>query len=222
MVDTAIKKYGRRRPPRFELTGGVVCLDFMNTLDDRYTEHPKELLEQYVDVARFAEDTQILTTLQVDRLMTRSQEDSMAATRALRAAVQLREAMYGVFWAVVNRQPLPEQSLITLNQYVQLAGQRSKLVPAKGHFEWQFEEVPLDLEAPLWPIARSAADLLASDELQFVRPCASKTCLWLFLDTSKNHRRRWCDMTKCGNREKFRSYYRRLRSKPRSRPRSPR
>ncbi len=61
----------------------------------------------------------------------------------------------------------------------------------------------------LWAIARSAADLLASDELPYVRACASKTCEWLFLDVSKNHGRRWCDMTKCGNRAKFRSYYKR-------------
>jgi predicted RNA-binding Zn ribbon-like protein len=58
---------------------------------------------------------------------------------------------------------------------------------------------PYDLFAPLWPIARDAAELLASDRLEYVRACASKTCEWLFLDESKNHRRRWCDMTKCGN-----------------------
>jgi len=41
----------------------------------------------------------------------------------------------------------------------------------------------------------------------YVRACASKTCQWFFLDTSKNHRRRWCDMTKCGNRAKFQRFY---------------
>jgi predicted RNA-binding Zn ribbon-like protein len=37
--------------------------------------------------------------------------------------------------------------------------------------------------------------------------CASKTCEELFLDESKNHRRRWCDMTKCGNQAKVRRFY---------------
>jgi predicted RNA-binding Zn ribbon-like protein len=59
----------------------------------------------------------------------------------------------------------------------------------------------------LWPIARDAAELLASERLEYVRACASKTCEWLFLDESKNHRRRWCDMTKCGNRAKVKRFY---------------
>ena len=36
-------KIVRRRPPRFELIAGNVCLDFVNTLDDRHTK-PIELL----------------------------------------------------------------------------------------------------------------------------------------------------------------------------------
>ena len=57
----------RRRPPRFELMAGSICLDFVNTLDDRFTGSPKELLKSYVDLARFGEDTGILTDVQVDR-----------------------------------------------------------------------------------------------------------------------------------------------------------
>jgi predicted RNA-binding Zn ribbon-like protein len=86
------------------------------------------------------------------------------------------------------------------------------LVPHSGHFEWEFDIKQDNLEAPLWPIARSAAEVLASDQLPFVRACASHTCEWLFLDESKNHRRRWCDMTKCGNRAKVRSFYNRQRN----------
>jgi predicted RNA-binding Zn ribbon-like protein len=83
------------------------------------------------------------------------------------------------------------------------------LIPANGHFQWQFDSSSDSLEAPLWPIARSAAELLASDQVGYVRACASKTCEWMFLDESKNHRRRWCDMTKCGNRAKVRRFYKR-------------
>ena len=57
-----------RRPPLFELTAGVLCLDFVNTLDNRPTGEPKELLARYGDLVRFAEDTGILTLAQADRL----------------------------------------------------------------------------------------------------------------------------------------------------------
>jgi predicted RNA-binding Zn ribbon-like protein len=209
MRATHEKKIARRRPPRFDLVAGAVCLDFINTLDDRFSDEPKELLKQYVDLARFGEDTGILTSLQVDRLFASSMERPMEAQRALDAAIQMREAMYGVFWALVQKKPVPEASLFVLNQYVQDAAQHASLVPRNGGFEWRFDPSPNNFDAALWPIARSASELLASDQVGFVRACASKTCEWLFLDVSKNHRRRWCDMTKCGNRAKFQRFYKR-------------
>jgi len=203
----ANRKLARRRPPRFDLTAGALCLDFINTLDDRFSDAPKELLASYIDLARFGEDTSVLDPAQVDRLFEGSQRSPDAAQRALSAAIELREAMHAVFWALVQKKPVPQAALAALNEFVQAATQSSRLVQVNGRFEWRFDAVPDNFETPLWPIARSAADLLASDQLLFVRACASKTCLWLFLDTSKNHRRRWCDMTKCGNRAKFQRFY---------------
>ena len=184
-----------------------MCLDFVNTLDDRFSAEPKELLKQYVDLARFAEDTGILGDGQVDRLMTRSMQRPEDAKRALASSVQLREAISEIFYALARKKPVPSASLIILNQHVQEASQHLGLVGGRRHFEWKFESDSYDLFAPLWPIARDAAELLASDRLEYVRTCASKTCEWLFLDESKNHRRRWCDMTKCGNRAKVKRFY---------------
>ena len=197
----------RRRPPRFELMGGAVCLDFVNTLDDRFSAEPKELLQHYVDLARFAEDTGILPDLQVDRLMTRSMQQPDSAKRALASAIQLREAISEIFYALARKNPVPAAAVVILNQHVQEAAQHLALVAGRRHFEWKFESESYDLFATLWPIARDAAELLASERLEFVRTCASKTCEWLFLDESKNHRRRWCDMTKCGNRAKVKRFY---------------
>ena len=64
----------------------------------------------------------------------------------------------------------------------------------------------------LWPVTRSAAELLVSGELSRVRTCANDTCGWLFMDTSKNRSRRWCDMNDCGNRAKARRHYARKRA----------
>jgi len=196
-----------RRPARFELVGGAVCLDFVNTLDDRFMAEPKELLQRYVDLVRFTEDTGTLPDLQVDRLMKRSMLNPEEAQRALASAIRLREAMSEIFYAHARDKPIPAMALITLNQHVQEAAQHLQLVPGKSRFEWKFELHADDLFAPLWPIARDAAQLLVSDQLEFVRACASKKCEWLFLDESKNHRRRWCDMTKCGNRAKVKRFY---------------
>ncbi len=205
------RKVSRQRPPRFDLIGGNVCLDFVNTLDDRHIK-PKELLETYVDLARFGEDTGILEPSQVDRLYERSYAEPEHAQQALLWGRELREAVHDVFWAIMNKRPVPPGALARLNNYVQAAAGRMRLVPAKGAFEWRFDDL-LDFDSVLWPIARSAADLLASDQLDYVRACSSKDCEWFFLDTSRNHHRRWCDMTRCGNRAKVQRFYARQKKK---------
>jgi predicted RNA-binding Zn ribbon-like protein len=197
----------RRRPPRFDLVAGAVSLDFVNTLDDRFSSDPKELLKDYIDLARFGEDTGILSDLQADRLMAWSMQRPEEAKRALASAIQLREAISEIFYVLGRKKPVSAGALITLNQHMQEAAQHLSLIPGKTRFEWKFETPHHDLFTPLWPVARDAVELLASDRLEFVRACASKTCEWLFLDESKNHRRRWCDMTKCGNRAKVKRFY---------------
>jgi predicted RNA-binding Zn ribbon-like protein len=195
--------------------GGAVSLDFVNTLDDRFTNEPKELLNSYIDLARFGEDTGILSDAQVERLFPWSLQYKDEADEVLKSAIELREVISEIFYAIVRKSTVPAAPLAKLNRHVQEGAKHLNLVPGKGRFEWKFDSGIDDRYAPLWPIARDAADLLASDRLEFVRACASKTCEWLFLDESKNHHRRWCDMTKCGNRAKAKRFYVRQRESPR-------
>jgi predicted RNA-binding Zn ribbon-like protein len=198
----------RRKPPRFDLVAGALCLDFVNTLDNRPSGKPKELLKSYIDLARFGEDTGILDSTQVDWLFEHSYTLPQEAERALRAGIELRETIYAICSAIIQKRAVPPKALAQLNGFVQDAALHSWMVEINGRFEWRFDNTsPFD--AVLWPIARSAVDLLASDLLPFVRACASKTCQWFFVDTSKNHRRRWCKMQLCGNRTKVKNFYRR-------------
>jgi predicted RNA-binding Zn ribbon-like protein len=198
---------GRRRPPLFDLIAGDVCLDFINTLDDRTSDKPKELLKNYYDLARFGEDTGILTPEQLDHFFERVHLMPDEAEDALRRAKNLREAMYTVFSAVLNRQTAPRAAMDRLNANIHDAALHSRLVQHEGRCEWRFDDLGSAFDAMLWPIARAAADLLASSDLALVRACSAPTCQWLFLDTSKNHHRRWCSMKQCGNRAKVRRFY---------------
>lgn len=204
----------RLQPAPFELLGGPVCLDLINTLDDRPSQ-PKELLQTFSDLARFAKESCILTAAQANRFIERSCQFPNQATAALHAARQMREALFAVFSAIVKKRPASATVLAQVNAYIQDASQHLRLVQSRSGFAWEFDS-PFAPDAPfdavLWPIARSAAELLASDQLPFVRTCEFETCRWFFLDTSKNHRRQWCDMAKCGNRAKARRFYARKRS----------
>jgi predicted RNA-binding Zn ribbon-like protein len=63
----------------------------------------------------------------------------------------------------------------------------------------------------LWPIAKSAADLLASGQLGRVTECANEEegCGWVFLDKTRSGTKKWCSSTGCGNRAKVRAWYER-------------
>jgi len=198
--------------PAFELIGGDVCLDFINTLDDRPSAQPKELIVSFDDLGRFAEQSGILKQEQVIKLREQVRILPHEAEAAVSRAIELREALHTVFSAQIARRVPPPPALATLNAYIREAGQHSRLVLRKGRYEWRFDE-PVSEETAstrdviLWPIARAAANLLHSPDLAMVRACSAPTCRWFFLDTSKNHHRRWCDMKVCGNRAKVKRFY---------------
>jgi predicted RNA-binding Zn ribbon-like protein len=69
-----------------------------------------------------------------------------------------------------------------------------------------------DLDGVIHAVTWEAARLLVSEDRTRLKHCAARDCGWVFLDASRNHRRRWCDMKVCGNNEKARRFYRRHRT----------
>jgi predicted RNA-binding Zn ribbon-like protein len=119
-----------------------------------------------------------------------------------------------VFYGVAEKGKPPEASLKRFERYALQVQRHRELVWSdslgrgdavfRAGWTWgRFENQPA---LPLWVIAQSAAELLQSSAISHVHACASETCRWLFLDTSKNHSRRWCDMAICGNRVKVRRF----------------
>jgi predicted RNA-binding Zn ribbon-like protein len=196
---------------QFEFTGGNLSLDFANTVDNRGTDEPRELLADYADLVRWAQQAQVIRDRDANRLYALAKETPGHAQTAWRSAVQLRESVYSIFAAVAGRRNPSGNALTVLSHAVQEAGAHARLQQVQRNFRWEWISPDAHLESVLWPVARSAAELLTSDELSQVRVCASRTCAWLFVDHTKNHRRRWCDMRTCGNRDKARRYYDRKR-----------
>jgi predicted RNA-binding Zn ribbon-like protein len=201
----------RQKSP-FEFTGGNLCLDFANTVDNRASERTRELLTDYSRLLRWGEKSGATSKKASERLHALARESQGNAQLAVRHAVQLRDTIYDIFSAVAQRRGVPSTALATLNKAIQNASEHAQMVHTNRHFAWEWIMPESHLESMLWPVARAAAELLTSEELANVRQCASDTCAWLFLDKSKNHRRRWCDMKTCGNRHKARRYYQRQKA----------
>jgi predicted RNA-binding Zn ribbon-like protein len=124
---------------------------------------------------------------------------------------ELRETLRTIFSATARNHPIGNEDLAQLNNYLEPALRHRRLSRNGKTLVWGWSNLEVDANSPLWQIVLDAAELLTSEKLTLVRECDSETCNWLFLDTSKNHSRRWCDMKTCGNRFKARSYYQRLR-----------
>jgi predicted RNA-binding Zn ribbon-like protein len=200
-------------PAPFQLLAAHPALDFVNTLDNRFADTgPAELLPRYADLLSFMEQSKLLELRQINAL--RRKGDVAGAAAVLRRAHDLRETLAVVFYGVAEKGKPPEASLKRLEQYALLVQRHRELVwsdsPGRGDavfraaWTWgRFENQPA---LPLWAIAQSATELLQSSAISHVHACASETCRWLFLDTSKNHSRRWCEMAICGNRVKVRRF----------------
>jgi predicted RNA-binding Zn ribbon-like protein len=135
------------------------------------------------------------------------------AAGVLTRAKRLRAAMRAIFAPLAAGAKLPTAELGVLNSNLAASLSHARVVPTGAGDGYRWGWSGRNLDAPLWPITRSAADLLTSDEERaLVRQCGADDCAWLFLDTSRNRTRQWCSMQGCGNREKARRHYERRRA----------
>ncbi len=200
-----------------ELLGGSACLDFVNSVDPRVGDPQRDYLASYADLVRWSEFAHLLSSHHAAALLRAAERRPAEARAIFERGITLRETLYRVFVAVAERLAPDPADLAALHAaYVGTLAQ-GRLVPADEGYQWRWPEDTPALDSMLWPIVRSAVELLTSPEARRVKVCPGLgDCGWLFLDTSKSGRRRWCSMEGCGSRSKMRRYYARTRARARS------
>ena len=194
----------------YQLVAGHPALDLVNTLDWRFREgEPEELLTSYSDLVRFAAQSELLTATEA-RLLMKTAGAGADQKKTLNTARSLREALAGVLYAKLDGKKPADAHLAQLDRMFKSAHASMTLRWAGDGARWEWPTAAAGLDLLLVRLARSAESLLTLEDLALMRACAKPDCRWLFLDTSKNHTRRWCDMKLCGNRMKAR----RFRAKP--------
>jgi predicted RNA-binding Zn ribbon-like protein len=193
----------------FDRCGGHPALDFVNSLDNRFGgKDPVEGLDNYADLLRFTRETGILDAVHAAQVLRAVTPE--AAARALRAGRALREALAETLYALVDERPPPASAIQIVERYLHVADRHRELrcqpVGGRSAVAWSWRLNERKAELPVWAIAQAARDLMLSPDMKRLRACEADTCRWLFLDTSRNHSRRWCKMKVCGNRMKARRY----------------
>ena len=190
------------------LVGGRICLDFLNTADWHGTNEPVEFLTDYGELLKWADHAGILGKKELLLLEGQHTERPAEAKRVYKSAITLREAMLRIFYALQKGEDPQAGDLGVFNTALSKTMKHILLEPQAGKFNWQWQANSLLMDQVLWPIVKDAAELFTSELLPRVSRCGDERCGWLFLDTSRNKSRRWCDMKDCGNRAKVKRHYR--------------
>lgn len=187
------------------LIAGVLCLDFANTLYG-HTETVHEYLFDYRDLVLWSRLVGIVSPKTANELIYKWEQSPNTLQEVFHHAIQIRERIFRIFTSIAHAQTPNEDDMWHLHQSWIENQIHSKLIQTETGFEIGWENND-HFDLMLWRITRSAVDLLISSELKHVKQC--NRCDWLFVDQSRNKKRRWCSMSACGNRVKMSRRYNR-------------
>jgi predicted RNA-binding Zn ribbon-like protein len=188
------------------LDGGRLCIDFVNTIHDRFAVAVEDYLatpERYADWARRTGALAAVEEIQLPQ----SEEARARLMVDIRA---LREAIFRLLSAWLDDIPLPADALKTANVWLLRARKDQELA---NDGQLMLRAARDDASRPLKRIALDLVDTLAgavAGEFKLRRCANQSSCGWIFADTSKNGRRRWCSMDTCGAASKMATLRRRV------------
>ena len=189
----------------FEFVSGNLALDFANTVHNFRGRDPGDDLQTNPDLVDWGVQAGVIKEHERQRLLRKIEGDKTV----LQHARQLRNMVFFLF-VHVRVLGWPESTAIyDLNKHMRELMPLAQVakVGAKGRLQCTPEATPL--ERLHFEVLRAAIELLMSGDLDRVRMCQGENCSWLFVDTSRNGKRRWCDMQACGNRAKVRRFRKR-------------
>lgn len=191
--------------PPAESVDAERVLAFVNTLSGRPASAPVERLVSYDALVEWAREQHLVSAAAADRLTAEAKRHPHQAAGVLVRAREFREALNGLAESIEKRRQPGSAVLNTISDYLAAAYANGRLVPHDGGLQW-VASADDALERILWEIGRATGRLVMSPRLSKVRACAASDCGWWFVDDTKNHSRRWCDMKLCGNREKVKRF----------------
>jgi predicted RNA-binding Zn ribbon-like protein len=209
----------RRLPVRVT---GVLCLDFVNTVEPRASTRPGEHLVDPGVLVDWAADAGAVDEELAAGIHAWVGGHRELAERELAGLLARREALYRVLLAALpapgSPGPAPpagqaagDRDRRLVAGWVAAARRHAVLVPGRPRWRWEWP-AEATLRRAWWPVAESAGELLAGRGVDHLGVCDNPGCGWLYLDTTKNHSRRWCSMELCGNAAKSRRHAARSRA----------
>ena len=175
--------------------------DFVNTYDLE-NGFPLERLPTLPDALSWFVQRGVIHAEGAERLGQQTDQDPGAAARDLARIHAVRGALREVSDAIVDHRPPQSGALDTVNRALH-ARQVIELVPSSdGCVAVDHRHVGDPIDDALARLCDPLVTELTSGTPERIRICDNDRCRWVFYDTSRTGRRRWCDMATCGTRAK--------------------
>jgi len=184
--------------------------DFLNT-DDTENGFPAEKLPTLDDALAWFVDRGVIHSEGASRVQAQAASQATLSARDLARVHAVRSALREVAHAITEHRAPRSGSLDTINRALH-ARQVIELVPAPDGCTVDHRHVGDPVDDALARLADPLVLELTSGRPERIKICASETCDWIFYDASRTSRRRWCDMSTCGNRAKAARYRARERA----------
>lgn len=192
---------------RFLLLGGRIAVDFANTAHP--TSGTEGTLDDWPGLVSFLEQAQVISAQRAAALLAMQRTDPQALELLLRKALRLRASLVQAFGALVRQESVEQACIRVINDLLRVTEGHDELVSEDHAWKLRFVARERHPEWLLTAIARSAAEIISEGRAAPLRRCANPLCQFLFYDTSRTGRRRWCSMTRCGNRSKVAAFAKR-------------
>lgn len=191
------------------LDGGTLCFDFINTVNTRTKQFEvHEYLQDYQNFLLWCRKVEIIEKEKFTALAAYAQKNAAETKKALEKIKKTRENLYQLFSSIATDQvrQIPIIVLKRFNTDLQNALSHLQFELTEDELQQTWEPKKLPLLEPLWIVLKSANDILVDKKYERIKECPA--CGWLFLDQTKNNKRRWCNPSTCGSIEKSKRYYR--------------
>ncbi|WP_322048161.1 CGNR zinc finger domain-containing protein [Paraburkholderia sp. J67] len=185
--------------------GGALCLDFANTQGgwDKTRDH--ERLPDYSAAIEWACAAGAVSESESLRLRAMAQRVPTEAECNAKKLRFFRECLYRLFSALAAGHEAKSEDEDCLRAAIAAALDTARLKSYPGGYDWKIDQEKAGLNTMLNRIALDAQKLILGSETPNVKEC--ERCSWLFVDRSKNKRRRWCKAETCGNRTRASKHY---------------
>jgi len=192
---------------RFLYIGGRLAVDFVNS---EYSPLGSAAgLLDWEGLVEFLSGAGVISPPRAVDLLSWRRSAPQVLPGLVQRALRLRAALRSSLEARITAAAVAEASVELVNDLLRITEGHDELIWEQGDWSLKFHARGEALEWLLAAIARSAAEIIAEGPEAPVRRCANPNCGLLFYDNSRTKRRRWCQMSVCGNRSKVAAFARR-------------